>query len=687
MIGCIATLVGVSTLMSADFSFLVVDAITDNPLRGCIITVNNSAVDTTDSMGRFTLQFTPHELESPEPGTTLNITIALANYKTQVCEINDVISKIIIQLEPVIYPYSPVFVEGDAHKDRDFVFASGSYVLNTVQVESSNSTAEAINLLPGIIIKSYGGPAGVSTASLLGGQADRIAILLNGVMLNSDQNGSADISQIPHALLENMNFYPQGSSARFGSSAMTGVINLKPKSGESFYSHTIGNYHQAEDMIQISLNRERMRVSASTGRFRYRGRYFWEEDESQYDFFQNQIDQRFYYLTGNFFLPDSTHLKAQVLDVLNDRKLSGYIYAGPDLSDMIDRLRIMAGEVKRGPITFRWNQKLNLIDYVNPPVPAPPVSAHHQLTTSDYMLLITKKHLNYQIMMRIEESKSTNSLDTGRVILTSSIDLDHTISNFEYLFSFRTDVEKQRPGLTAGEGTVVYHSNIWQGQSSLTISNNFKRPGFNDLYWVPFGNPNLKVERSVNFTLRSKFDFNWHGLDVNLFYIKYNDLIQWTPSNTGVVWSPENIPNSESIGYNFIWQFQKNPIFRISLSLLKNDTYYHSPDNEDLTSKPLRYSPEYIFSICHSTYFKGVIITSDVKSVSSRIYFYDYPEDRSMPAYTVYNMGVSKDFTTKYARIIIGLTVHNLSDIQFQTIHGYPEPGRSFILKTTIKEK
>ncbi|NQU68717.1 MAG: TonB-dependent receptor [Candidatus Marinimicrobia bacterium] len=679
--------ISLTFLMAVEYSGLVVDSITQIPLQDCIIKSSDGFEVVTNSHGQFLISLPKKELSEIGLMEINLLIVSRPNYHTQLIEITQTDQSIVISLEPVVYPFSPVHIEGKYRNPSDIGFPSGSFTLNTVQVESSISTADAINQLPGIITKSYGGPAGVSTVSLFGGQADRMAILLDGVMLNNEQNGSADISQIPHSLLENMSFYPQGSSARFGSSAITGVINLTPKHGKNFISHTAGSYNLNDDIIQLSFKKNWFSSSASAGRFRYDGLYKWKENGIEFDYFENSIDQRYYYFINKVILPDSILIKAQVLDVKNIRLLSGYIYSGRDIAQMNDRLQIVSFEIHKAPITFQWNQKLNIIDYNNPPGPGPPVSAHHRLRTSDFIISTNHHDLGYQLKIRSENSKSTNSIDTTRTIMSSIIDLDIELSKFELVFVFRSEFEKHHQSLAAGEGTLIFHQGTSWQQSSLTLSNNYKRPGFNDLYWIPFGNPNLKIERSLNISFRNKFDVHNTRLDLNVFFIKYDDLIQWTPMNNGIVWSPENIPNAESFGYNLYWTYQTNPLFRVAVSLLKNDTYYHSPGNADLESKSLRYSPKYIFSINHSTLFEGFILTTDFKFISKQVFFYDYPKDQTIPAYSLINLGLSKEFRMKYANVSYVFTIHNLQDIQYQSIHGYPEPGRSFNFKSTITRK
>ncbi|MFQ6611454.1 MAG: TonB-dependent receptor domain-containing protein, partial [Fidelibacterota bacterium] len=292
-------------------------------------------------------------------------------------------------------------------------------------------------------------------------------------------------------------------------------------------------------------------------------------------------------------------------------------------------------------------------------------------------------HLKY----RKEVSESTNSIDTSRIIVTVFTQLERYISKVKFIFALRNEFEKEHNGLTAGEATIRYKNGSTWDQSSVTLSSNYKRPGFNDLYWIPFGNPNLKLERSTNFSIRNKFNLRNSTLELSAFLIQYKDLIQWTPTNTGVVWSPENVPNAKSAGYHLFWEYQSNPVFRISVSLLKNDTQFNDPENNDLKSKSLRYAPEYILSINHSSFISGVFLMSSFKYVSEQIYFYDYPHDRTLPSYRIFNVGLSKKFGFDRINLIVVLNINNLFDLKYQSIHGYPEPGREINFKSTISKK
>ena len=58
--------------------------------------------------------------------------------------------------------------------------------------------------------------------------------MLDGVKINSSQNGLVDLSSFPVSELDNIEIVRGGTSALFGGNAIGGVVNLRTKIKDDF---------------------------------------------------------------------------------------------------------------------------------------------------------------------------------------------------------------------------------------------------------------------------------------------------------------------------------------------------------------------------------------------------------------------------------------------------------------------
>jgi outer membrane cobalamin receptor len=62
---------------------------------------------------------------------------------------------------------------------------------------------------------------------------------------------------------------------------------------------------------------------------------------------------------------------------------------------------------------------------------------------------------------------------------------------------------------------------------------------------------------------------------------------------------------------------------------------------------------------------------------------YDYPTDTLLKASELWYASLSHTWEVNTHTLTLVLAVDNLTDLAYETIRGYPEPGRSFRLSMT----
>ncbi|MCK4716623.1 MAG: TonB-dependent receptor plug domain-containing protein, partial [Candidatus Marinimicrobia bacterium] len=111
----------------------------------------------------------------------------------------------------ITLPFAPVNLDSveisknSRHGYRSTTFVSKITILPQMGLVESR---QAFSAIPGIYIKSYGGPAGISSLSLDGAPSSHTNISFAGFDLTSAQNGQLDVSQIPPNLVNNILYNP-----------------------------------------------------------------------------------------------------------------------------------------------------------------------------------------------------------------------------------------------------------------------------------------------------------------------------------------------------------------------------------------------------------------------------------------------------------------------------------------------
>lgn len=667
-------------IFANEFSGVILDEITHQPIIDVVVN-SDTEVIYSNKHGRFEILTNSSE-----------ISLSKLGYKSESYKTNNT-NFAIIYLTPIVLVSEEIVVTETKHNNQLDFHPLKPLTLHNVHINNSSTTTHIVGKLQGISIKSYGGPASVSTVSLHGGQGDRFSIMFDGVQINSEQNGNADISQIPSALIDEVHFYPQGSSARFGSSAITGVLNFAPPNEKLKYSYSTGTFGLKQHTLFIGKKFSNLTINASVGKYRFDGNYSYKEDGSynQIPVFMdkiftniiNKIDQQFYYLSINHKLQKGFSISTSVMAVDNNRINSENIYSSPDYSTMDDNFGFQSIKIERDSTKYSIIRKQNSLHFVSNH--SFPVDATHKIETISQHLETTLGYNHFSIHHDNINSKSSNSIDTSKSVLAFLWEFDYTSHPFRIIFALRNDVEKNQNPVQVSELITEWNISKIIDKLSLSISRNYKRPNFNDLYWVPFGNLNLKTEFSRNIYLRSKFNLFHSNLNVSLYHISYENLIRWKPKNGGM-WSPENISSALSYGYDINLDASQNPLFRFSVNFSHNvsKNYDKSLDSLHL-GKPLMHTPKYIASFQHSSHYKGYSLSTNWKFTSERIRLYDL-EDLMLPKYHTVDFSFGKSLYSKWFKFELQILLENVFNEQYQTVFGYPNPGRSISTKLTIEK-
>ncbi len=123
-----------------------------------------------------------------------------------------------------------ISVEGA--QDTESIEAPGAFttVIKPDKFEKRvKSAPELLSQTVGVDVTSLGGEGSLSTVSIRGSSAEQVAVFVDGVRINSALTGTVDFSTIPVDSIERIEVIRGATSARFGTDAIGGVINIVTK--------------------------------------------------------------------------------------------------------------------------------------------------------------------------------------------------------------------------------------------------------------------------------------------------------------------------------------------------------------------------------------------------------------------------------------------------------------------------
>ncbi|REC49514.1 TonB-dependent receptor plug domain-containing protein [Chryseobacterium pennipullorum] len=213
--------------------------------------------------------------------------------------------------------------------------------------------------------------------------------------------------------------------------------------------------------------------------------------------------------------------------------------------------------------------------------------------------------------------------------------------------------------------------------AGLSISKNFRAPSFNDLYWKPGGNKELKPETSYQAELRNQFNIKGVKLSVTPYYMNIRDMIRWLPTSSGY-YGAFNTNKVQSYGVEAQLDYQK----RLGNHLLKTNLGYSYTKSTDLdTRKQLMYVPfhKFVGGIDYGYEFLRVY----VQGIFNGLTYTDSEETQNsaLDPYFVMNAGAGLTFLKNYT---VGLKINNIFNQVYYTMRYYPLPGRNYSINLNI---
>ena len=590
---------------------------------------------------------------------------------------------------------SIVMLNENIELDKVNVYGSKNdeYLKNNTSLNSlgSFSRGGSLNQIPSLEIRTYGGYAGVTSASFDGGYARHTKVLFNGVDLTDAMNGQLDLSTLPSFALKSLN-YRQNSGTKYGSGSIDGSLNINNKILDNNIFYSVGDFGFSQYGANYAINRSTSKRNIMFGKTSYDGDYKFKDSVTGEDVERsnNYLDQFFLAIDRQFIVSEDFIVNMFTLKTENTRGVAGSTSFPSNSATRIDDFELFALSFnkffKKGTLNVFMNRSNNnqVYDDSNGSFP---VLSEHDLEYSAFGFKSKQtisSTINYEASFQ-QKTERVDSTDLKRQELeTTSYSITGNFLNLEKDLKFSPSVrydsreENKKSTFNLGfEALNQFNKSNNSFDFNVDLGSSFQFPTMNDLFWpdglYSGGNPDLKPEESeyLAFSISSKSSLGKISLTASRK--DYENLILWQPDEN-FKYIPINVSSAERTSYN-IQYLKEFSNFQMQLSY----NLYESLD-KDIDEK-LLYVPDNSASLLmvykqnNSTHY-----SLNYKLTGNRILQYasSFAEQVDDESYGLLSFGVSNLFNWQGRNVVVfNLTVDNLLDEEYISTIGYPEPGRS----------
>jgi outer membrane cobalamin receptor len=562
----------------------------------------------------------------------------------------------------------------------------------------AQNVEEVLKNILGVDVRRYGTLGAPSYISLRGCDAYQTLVMVDGRSINSISDGIADLNQVPINNIERIEVVRGPASALYGANALGGVVNIITReakeekvtfdvnvSGGSFGTQISQlNFGTKDTNVKTYFTASKnicdgWRENSGCNSDNFTGRLTYDAGRT------GNFEFRGGYYSGNLGLPGPNY---KIDPVTGERIML-------DEKEASDPSENQEDEKKYGVLEYSnigENSKLLLRVYGS----NDQMTDRDPLSSSDVLYENTTQGGAVQLDtlygitlgMDIHQDKYRQTDE-----ITSETMISKRNSNSSI---FAQEVLSFKP-FTATMGVRYDYHSVYGGQIdprlslvcqpgeilklSFNVGRAFRAPTFSDLYqpyavypgYSAEGNPNLKPETALAYDLGSEFHlsnhFLWRG---TFFHTDIKDLIEWATNPAGI-FIPSNVAKAytQGIEVEFIHQITQR------LSQSANYTYLYSAGEEENENRyeiaPYKPQNRVNWRINYS-HNSGLNIGLGAEYVGEQWSGAGRTGDR-LPAYLLFNLRIAQKIRSLEAYI----TLDNIFDRKYETVFGYPMPGRTIM--------
>lgn len=543
-------------------------------------------------------------------------------------------------------------------------------VLDRAAIEQAQAP-DLIDLLArqaGIDVSRTGGPGSLSTLFLRGGNSNHTLVLIDGVRVNSVQQGQYDFASLPLDRIERIEIVRGPRAALWGSDAIGGVIQIFTREpGQRGAQLRAGRFDRREAAAQWGLSGERGSLGIGGGVQDAEGYNVSTPSSFGFDPDRDGFRNRHLSLGGRTTLGTQAlgvNLLSTVADVEFDRGLteshsvSGGATLGGPLADRWTH-SLALGEARedlrtRSSFGSRFESRRRSLDWL------------HDWALSDGQALL------FGLNRVDEDAVSRNAAnavvyDRGRHNTGVFTAWRGAIGAQQWDLAARRDDSSQFGATTTAQA--AWGLDVGDGwRLRASWGQGFRAPNTNELYSPGFGglfagNPALGPERSRSAELGLGWQGSDGGLDLSAYRSRVTDLIAFT----GPTFGATNINQARLDGVELDGRWA---LGRVGL---RGHLGWQRAENAATGAPLLRRAPRKAAVSLDVPLNARLRFGVDATAASRRQDF-----DGPLGGYTRVDLRMEADLGTDWA---LRARVENLLDRPYTLASGFATPGRSLLVE------
>ncbi len=589
----------------------------------------------------------------------------------------------------------------------------------------STTLSELLSGNTPVFIRSYG-LGSQSTANFRGSAASHTQLYWNGTRLNSPSRGYADLSLLPVFFVDDLFLLHGGSSLSEGTGALGGSIHLQnmpdwDARNRFTVACELSAFHTRKGMAKVqagignlrSVSRVMVDISDNDFPFYNVGVIPFRHDtlkNAEYRkmavmqelYFRRKSSQiaafRFWYQKSDRNLPAlMSYQGAPREEYQNDHQFRGQFELKSYFRE--GTLEYSAGFSNTNMEYFRRTTDPG---YVNESSESTESSFTNRLKYSrspsqifSYNALLEANYYRVDALDRLKETGYDHCRKEASLLVGTH--WKPTLRTAMFLSSGTEFYDGKNMVFIPSAGFEFQISERLPLALKLNLARNYHKPGLNDLYWIPGGNPGLKAEdgKTCDVALVNSFSRNNLSFrhELSAYYSAIRNWIIWQPSQTGAwYWEATNLDKVVSRGfeYDFRAEWKHRNLKTVisgnyALTLVSNQEEVVSVD---LTrNKQLVYIPKSIANLHATSRYKEWNLNIDVAYTGRRY-------TQSNNSWTIYesvlnpywltSVSVQKNMCLRGIEASIKLKADNLFNVSYQQVLWRPMPGRFYSVFLTV---
>lgn len=561
------------------------------------------------------------------------------------------------------------------------------YQISSSDIEkNATNLSETLRFQTPVYIKENGRGA-VSSPSFRGTTAQQTSFLWNGIPVNSMFLGQGDINNLSLLNYDNIEIKSGGGSVMYGSAAIGGTIHLnnqmsfdKGLQGKFFAEY--GSFETLNSSLKTSYSNEKFAAVFSAGISQSENDY--EVPEKNYINRNGQYNNQTFNITSAYRFNENNQIYWHTQQFFGEQHYPIFEIQQTKTKYLSDSFRSLltwknSGKNHQNQLNAAFLKEA--FSYF-PNIENPRESAGNGKTyffKDDFEYSLPKNFkMNFIAQMQQEYGEGYQSgiqnpkrwAGSGATLLKYETKKVYLEAGAKKEF-----IEKiESPFLFSFGGNYKFRSNFLV---KFKASKNFRYPSFNDLYWQPGGNLDLKPETSYQAEITPELSHKNFKIAVTPYYNKVYDMIRWLPTSAGF-WAPVNTNEVQVYGLETVLGFNKN---LGKHKILGNFGYSYTKSENAETGFQLNYVP--IHKAFGMVQYKIQPLEFFVQGMFNGRTFTTTNESRSddLDPYFVLNAGI---FSTFFKNYTIGFKVNNVTDTVYETMVYYPLPKRNYSVNLSI---